>query len=198
MYVKYFKRVIDIIISMFLVVMTLPLFIALVVVLSIYQDKVFFFQQRPGKNGKMFTVYKFRTMNEKKDEKGQMLGDEERITSVGKFLRKTNLDEVPQLFNVLFGSMSLIGPRPFLSEYLDLYSANQNRRHLVKPGITGWAQINGGNNITWNQKINYDLEYVEKVSFGFDLKILLLTIIKIVSLKGFDTGTFIPEKFKGE
>jgi undecaprenyl phosphate N,N'-diacetylbacillosamine 1-phosphate transferase len=198
MYVKYFKRIFDILIGLFLVIVTFPLFLVIVVALFLFQGNVFFLQKRPGLHGQLFTVFKFRTMIDQKDKTGELLRDEQRITTIGKFLRRTNLDELPQLYNVLLGSMSLIGPRPFLSEYLELYSQDQIKRHYVRPGITGWAQVNGGNNISWKEKINFDLEYIEKVSFGFDLKILLITAAKILTLKGFDTGTFIPEKFKGE
>jgi lipopolysaccharide/colanic/teichoic acid biosynthesis glycosyltransferase len=196
-YLRIIKRICDIVISALLILLTFPLFLLIALSLAVAQSNVFFLQKRPGQHGKIFTVFKFRTMSEKRDSNGNLLSDEERITSIGRVLRKTNLDELPQLFNVFLGNMSIVGPRPFLQEYLGLYSAEQAKRHDVKPGITGWAQINGGNNICWEQKLRYDLEYVEKASFAFDLKIILITFSKIVTLKGFDTGTFIPEKFKG-
>ena len=123
--------------------------------------------------------------------------EQQRITAAGRLLRKTNLDELPQLFNVLSGSMTLVGPRPFLMEYLPKYNSIQKRRHEVKPGLTGWAQINGGNNISWERKLDYDIEYVKRISLRFDLKILLTTFFKIITFKGFDTGEIIPEKFNG-
>jgi undecaprenyl phosphate N,N'-diacetylbacillosamine 1-phosphate transferase len=197
-YLKFIKRILDIFLSLSFIVLTLPILLLIILVLAISQKKIFFLQKRPGFQGQLFTVFKFRTMNEEKDQNGDLLREEERITTFGRFLRKTNLDELPQLFNVLLGSMSIVGPRPFLKEYLNLYSSEQAKRHFVKPGITGWAQINGGNNISWQQKLYYDLEYVEQVNFAFDLKIILITFSKIVTLKGFNTGTFIPEKFKGQ
>lgn len=194
MYIKFGKRLCDFFLSLFLIAATIPLFLCISMLLFFIEEKVFFFQKRPGKDGRLFTVYKFKTM---RDKSSQYVTEDSRITPLGKVLRKTNLDELPQLFNVLFGSMSLVGPRPFLAEYLSLYNTEQKKRHAVKPGITGLAQINGGNNISWNEKLRYDLEYVERISLEFDIKILLITFYRIITLQGFGTGNFIPTKFEG-
>src|SRR5690606_6089978 len=154
-----------------------PIFI--IVMVGLYfanQGKPFFFQERPGLNEKIFKIIKFKTMNDKKDSDGNLLSDAERLTTVGKFVRKTSLDEIPQLLNVIKGEMSLIGPRPLLTQYMHLYSPYQNRRHEVKPGITGWAQVNGRNAIDWETKFDLDVYYVENISFLFDVKILLKTV----------------------
>ena len=153
---------------------------------------------RPGKQGKVFKVIKFKTMNDKRDKNGNLLSDEKRLTGVGKFIRKTSLDEIPQLLNVIKGDMSLIGPRPLLVEYLPLYSELQKRRHEVKPGITGWAQINGRNAISWEQKFEYDVWYVDHISFLLDLRISFLTIKKVFKSEGINSQTAATmEKFKG-
>lgn len=196
MYSKFLKRIMDLSISIPLIAFTLPIFLSISFILFLTQKEVFFFQRRPGLNGKLFTVFKFKTMKDSL-EGNEVISEEKRITAPGKFLRKTNLDELPQLFNVLLGSMSLVGPRPFLTEYLALYSEDQKKRHLVKPGITGWAQINGGNNISWDKKLSFDLEYIRKSNFGFDIKILIITLLRILTLSGFETGNFIPPKFTG-
>ncbi|MBO6256205.1 MAG: sugar transferase [Bacteroidaceae bacterium] len=141
---------------------------------------VFFFQERPGKDEKIFKVVKFKTMSDERDENGDLLPDEDRLTKVGKFVRSTSLDELPQLFNVLKGDMALIGPRPLLPEYLPLYSSEQKRRHEVRPGITGWAQVNGRNNISWKKKFEYDVWYVDHLSFRLDVKIILMSIKKVL------------------
>jgi lipopolysaccharide/colanic/teichoic acid biosynthesis glycosyltransferase len=146
--------------------------------------KPFFFQLRTGKNGKIFKIVKFKTMNDKKDKEGNLLSDAERLTRVGSFVRKTSLDEIPQLLNVIIGDMSLIGPRPLLPSYLEIYSDFENRRHEVKPGITGWAQVNGRNTISWDQKFEYDVWYVNHLSFILDLKILFMTIKKVLIREG--------------
>ncbi len=160
--------------------------------------KPFFLQQRPGKNEKIFTVIKFKTMNDKKDENGNLLPDEERLTTIGKFIRKTSLDEIPQLLNVIKGDMSLVGPRPLLVEYLPLYNEFEKRRHEVKPGITGWAQVNGRNAISWQQKFEYDVWYVDHLSFGLDMKILFMTFVKVFKSEGINAaGSATMEKFKG-
>lgn len=138
----------------------------------------FFLQKRPGKNTEVFYIIKFKIMNDKKDEKGKLLPDEKRLTTIGNFFRRTSLDEIPQLLNVIKGDMSLVGPRPLLVEYLPLYNKEQNGRHSVRPGITGLAQINGRNNLSWEEKFKYDLLYIEKISFWLDFKIILLTILK--------------------
>lgn len=163
-----------------------------------HNGKVLFKQQRPGLHGKIFTIYKFRTMNDARDAQGSLLPDAERLTSLGKFIRKTSLDELPQLFNVLKGDLSLVGPRPLLVEYLDLYSPEEMRRHSVKPGITGWAQVNGRNRQTWEERFQLDLFYVEHLSFWLDLKILALTFLKIFrSHETSAEGHATMEKFRG-
>ena len=145
---------------------------------------VFFTQDRPGKNGKIFKVIKFKTMNDKKDEEGNLLPDAERLTRVGRFIRSTSIDELPQLINVLKGDMSLIGPRPLLPQYLPYYTKREQLRHTVRPGISGWAQVNGRNNISWDDKLECDAYYAEHVSFAFDIKILYLTLFKVVKREG--------------
>ncbi len=159
------------------------------------QGKPFFFQLRPGKNGKIFKIIKFKTMNDKKDAHGQLLSDEMRLTKVGSFVRKTSLDEIPQLINVLLGDMSIVGPRPLLTGYLHLYNDFQNRRHEVKPGITGWAQVNGRNAISWDKKFEYDVWYVDHQSFILDVEILFKTVLKVVKRDGInavDSATIEP------
>jgi lipopolysaccharide/colanic/teichoic acid biosynthesis glycosyltransferase len=151
------------------------------------QGKPFFFQKRPGKDEKIFQVIKFKTMNDKKGADGELLPDADRLTKVGVFVRKTSLDEIPQLLNVLKGDMSLIGPRPLLPEYLPLYNETQKKRHNVKPGITGWAQVNGRNAISWKKKFEYDVWYVENLSFLLDVKIIFKTIIKVVRSEDINT-----------
>ena len=159
---------------------------------------VLFCQRRPGKDGKIFTIYKFRTMTDERDEKGRLLPDDKRLKGVGKLIRALSLDELPQLFNVLKGEMSFVGPRPLLEEYLPLYNARQRRRHDVLPGITGWAQVNGRNAISWEEKFEYDLWYVEHQSFALDLKIVWLTLLKVLKREGISqTGEATMEKFKG-
>jgi lipopolysaccharide/colanic/teichoic acid biosynthesis glycosyltransferase len=159
---------------------------------------VFFTQQRPGKNELIFRLFKFKTMNNQRDLSGNLLPDEERITLIGRIIRKTSLDEVPQLWNVLKGDMSLVGPRPLLVEYLPLYNEHQKRRHEVKPGITGWAQVNGRNAINWQEKFELDVWYVDHCSFGLDMKILWLTILKVFKREGINqAGQATVEKFNG-
>lgn len=161
--------------------------------------KPFFFQLRPGKDGKIFKIVKFKTMIDKKDSQGNLLPDAARLNNIGNFVRKTSLDELPQLLNVLKGEMSLIGPRPLLPEYLPLYSKTQNRRHEVKPGISGWAQVNGRNAISWEDKFKYDVWYVDNLSFMLDLKIIVLTIKKVLVRKDISSKTSVTmEKFKGK
>lgn len=159
----------------------------------------FFTQTRPGKDGKLFKVIKFKTMNERTDSRGNLLPDDIRLTKVGRFVRKTSLDEIPQLINVIKGDMSLIGPRPLLVEYLDLYTAEQRRRHAVRPGITGWAQVNGRNTISWAEKFRYDLYYVDNLSFALDVRIFFITILKVFKAEGISgRGVATAEKFNGE
>ena len=185
MYKVYFKPLLDCVVSLLGIVVLSPIFLVILICLFISNNgKVFFVQNRPGKNEKIFKIIKFRTMNNKKDAHGNLLPDAERLTYLGKIVRKTSLDEIPQLINVLKGDMSLIGPRPLLPEYLSLYNERQKKRHTVKPGITGWAQINGRNAVEWNKKFEFDVWYIENLSFILDLQILFLTLkmIKIFNI----------------
>ena len=181
MYRLFIKRAIDIALSLFILTLASPIFLITYLVLTITnKGKAFFVQKRPGKNEKTFEILKFKSMNDKKDTNGKLLPDADRITKFGQFVRKTSLDEIPQLLNVLKGDMSLIGPRPLLVSYLPLYSEEQRKRHLVRPGITGWAQVNGRNAISWQKKFEYDVWYVNNRSFMIDLKIFWLTFLKVV------------------
>lgn len=200
MYKSYFKRILDFSIALLGLLILSPLLFFVILGLTIANNgKPFFFQLRPGKDGKIFKIVKFKTMNDKKDHEGNLLPDTKRLTKIGGFVRKTSLDELPQLFNVLKGEMSLVGPRPLLPEYLPLYSKEQNRRHEVKPGITGWAQVNGRNAISWDDKFKYDVWYVNNASFLVDLKILFLTIKKVLGSEDISSKTSLTmEKFKGE
>ncbi|RTY74263.1 sugar transferase [Flavobacterium sp. LS1R10] len=198
-YVSLSKTLLDKIISLIMLLLFLPVLIILTFLLIISnKGSAFFIQSRPGKNGKLFKIIKFKTMNDKKDDTGNLLSDKHRLTRVGKFVRKTSLDEIPQLVNVLKGEMSLIGPRPLLPQYLPLYNEFQNKRHDVKPGITGWAQVNGRNAISWNKKFEHDVWYVQHVSFVLDVKILFLTIKKVFISEGINMqGQVTTEAFKG-
>jgi lipopolysaccharide/colanic/teichoic acid biosynthesis glycosyltransferase len=200
MYKTYIKRFLDFIIALIGLVSILPLFILVIVGLFFAnQGQPFFFQLRPGKNGQLFKIIKFKTMNDKKDSEGNLLSDEYRLTKIGAFVRKTSLDEIPQLLNVLKGDMSLIGPRPLLPEYLPLYNESQRRRHEVKPGITGWAQVNGRNAISWEQKFEYDVWYVDNLSYLLDVKIFFLTIKKVFISEGISQqGQATMNYFKGK
>ncbi len=199
MYKNYLKRLIDFSVVLVGLVMLSPFFLIITVCLFIAnQGKTFFFQYRPGKNEQFFKIIKFKTMNDKIDPVGNLLPDAERLTKIGNFVRKTSLDEIPQLLNVLKGDMSLIGPRPLLVEYLPLYNDFQKRRHEVRPGITGWAQVNGRNAISWEQKFEYDVWYVDNLSFLLDVKIIFKTIKKIVIREGISQeGQATMEVFKG-
>ena len=199
MYSKIIKQLLDFSFSLIGFLILLPIFIIIFIVLTINSlGNPFFFQNRPGKNGKLFKVIKFKTMNNKKDKCGNFLPDEIRLTVLGKFIRKTSLDEIPQLINVLKGDMSLIGPRPLLPEYLPLYNENQKKRHNVKPGITGWAQVNGRNAISWGRKFELDVWYVQNLSFLLDLKILLKTVGKVLKTEGINReGEVTTTRFKG-
>ena len=184
MYKIFIKRVLDFCISFILLLFVSPLFLFLIVFLAITNNgKPFFVQKRPGKKEKIFSILKFKTMNDKKDTEGSLLPDKDRMTRVGTFVRKTSLDEIPQLINVIKGEMSLIGPRTLIIEYLPVYNETQKKRHDVKPGITGWAQVNGRNSITWEKKFEYDVWYVENMSFLLDVKILGLTFKKVIQKK---------------
>lgn len=181
MYKQVFKRILDFIIAFVVLLCISPLFFILIVFLAIANNgKPFFVQRRPGKNEKIFSIIKFKTMNDLKDSEGNLLPDKDRMTPVGTFVRKTSLDEIPQLVNVLKGDMSLIGPRPLIIEYLPVYNETQKKRHNVRPGITGWAQVNGRNSISWTKKFEYDVWYVENCSFLLDLKIIGLTLKKVL------------------
>lgn len=193
------KRLFDIIVSLILIIILSPIFFVLALMVGIKVGKpVLFRQKRPGFLGRPFTLYKFRTMTEEKDKYGIILPDEERLTELGRKMRKYSLDELPQLINVLSGDLSFVGPRPLLMEYLDRYNANQARRHEVKPGITGWAQINGRNAISWEEKFELDVWYVDHRSFLLDLKILWLTIWKVFRAEGISgEGVLTMSKFWG-
>lgn len=200
MYRRLFKPLIDFAIALIGCLVLIPIMILLAIVLAVsFKGNPFFLQSRPGKNEKLFKIIKFRTMKDKRNESGNLLPDEQRLTPTGKFVRRTSLDEIPQLINVLKGDMSLIGPRPLLPEYIPLYTREQRKRHRVKPGITGWAQVNGRNELSWEQKHSLDIWYVENVNFVLDLKILLMTIKKVVASEGINSkGVATAEKFKGD
>ena len=184
MYKRYLKRFIDIILSFSLLLIFSPFFIAIVLIIMMLQHQnPFYTQKRPGKNQKEFHILKFKSMTNNKDENGDLLPDSKRITSFGKIIRRTSLDELPQLINVLKGEMSIIGPRPLLFEYIPMYKLNQIRRHEVRPGITGWAQVNGRNAISWTKKFEFDVWYVDNMSFALDVKILFLKIKKVLNRK---------------
>jgi len=199
MYRFFIKRLFDFIISLIALIIISPIFIIVTIMLIFgNKGKPFFIQTRPGKNCKLFKIIKFKTMNDKKDQQNNLLPDADRLTTVGKFIRKTSLDEIPQLLNVLKGDMSLIGPRPLLIEYLPLYNNFQKRRHEVKPGITGWAQVNGRNAITWKERFLLDVWYVDNLSFSTDIKILFMTIIKVFRSEGITQQNHVTiEPFKG-
>ena len=199
MYKKYIKSIIDYSIALVAFFSLFPIFVIVFIGLYIANNgKPFFLQQRPGKNEKLFKIIKFKTMNDNMDDDGNLLPDSFRLTKIGAFVRKTSLDEFPQLLNVLKGDMSLIGPRPLLPEYLPLYNVTQKRRHEVKPGITGWAQVNGRNAISWEQKFEYDVWYVNHVSFLLDCKIVYLTINKVFKREGITSENSVSaEAFKG-
>jgi lipopolysaccharide/colanic/teichoic acid biosynthesis glycosyltransferase len=199
MYKNFIKRIIDIVVASLSLILLSPLF--LIVAIGLYfvnQGKPFFIQKRPGLHGSIFKIVKFKTMNDKMDITGVLLADEKRLTKIGSFVRKISLDEIPQLINVIKGDMSLIGPRPLLPEYLPLYNEFQNKRHEVKPGITGWAQVNGRNAISWEKKFEYDVYYVNNISFILDVKIFFLTVKKVFVREGINMeGQVTTESFKG-
>ena len=199
MYRKFLKPVTDIFVGMILLIVLSPImFLVSFILLLNNSGKIFFRQVRPGKNERLFTIIKFRTMNDKRDDQGNLLPDAERLTPVGRFIRKTSLDELPQLWNMLKGEMSFVGPRPLLPEYLPLYNDFQKQRHSVKPGITGWAQVNGRNTLSWDKKFEYDVFYVQNCSFVFDLKILFRTILKVFKSEDISgKGIATTEPFRG-
>jgi lipopolysaccharide/colanic/teichoic acid biosynthesis glycosyltransferase len=199
LYPKYFKRAIDCILSLLGFLLALPFFLHIMLLLAIAnRGNPFFCQRRPGKQGRIFLLLKFRTMNNRKDPGGHLLPDEKRLTPLGKLIRKTSLDELPQLINVIKGDMSLIGPRPLLIEYLPLYTPVQNRRHELRPGITGWAQVNGRNAISWEQKFELDVWYVDHISWRLDARIIILTIKKVFKTEDINQqGHATMPAFKG-
>jgi len=199
MYQFVVKRFFDIMVSSFVLLVAMPFMLILLPILAFSnKGKVFFKQLRPGFKARPFTLFKLKTMSDEKDQFGNLLPDEQRLHGIGAFVRKTSLDEIPQMINVLKGDMSLVGPRPLLMEYLKLYSNEQARRHEVKPGITGWAQVNGRNAISWEQKFKFDVWYVDNISFGVDLKILVQTVFKVANADGISgSGTVTMTKFEG-
>lgn len=199
MYKHFFKRFLDIVYSLgFILCFWWVYIIVAILVKKKLGSPVLFKQQRPGLNGKVFTMYKFRSMTDAKDKDGKLLSDEERLPRFGQLLRATSLDEIPEFFNILKGDMSLVGPRPLLVQYLERYNERQARRHEVRPGITGWAQVNGRNAISWEQKFEYDVEYVEKCSFLLDIEIIFMTIRKIFIREGISQeGNVTMEEFRG-
>lgn len=199
MYAKGIKRMIDLFLSLIAFALLMPLMIIIYILVRVKLGKpAIFKQQRPGKDEKIFTLYKFRTMTDKKDEKGNLLSDSERLTKFGKFLRSTSLDELPELLNIIKGDMAIVGPRPLLVEYLELYNEEQRHRHDVRPGLTGLAQVRGRNSITWEEKFKEDIEYINKISFFVDIKIILQTIIKVFKREGISQeNNATMEKFKG-
>ncbi len=198
-YVRFVKPVIDFLVALIMFTLLSPLFLVVTILLAVANaGKPFFFQRRPGQHGKIFKVIKYKTMNDRRDRNGELLPDAVRLTPIGRWVRKTSVDEVPQLLNVLKGDMSIIGPRPLLEEYLPLYDETQRHRHDVRPGITGWAQVNGRNAISWQQKFAYDVWYVNNVSFALDLKILLMTFRNVAKSEGISSETSATmEKFRG-
>lgn len=199
MYRSFFKRFFDLLFASIIFVIAFPLFVVITILLFIVNKGYpFFFQKRPGKDEKIFNIIKFKTMTDAKDNSGRLLPDHLRITGVGSFVRKTSLDEIPQLLNVIKGDMSLIGPRPLLASYLPLYNQTQKRRHEIRPGITGWAQVNGRNTISWEQKFEYDVWYVDHYSFLLDMKIVFLTVWNVFNRKGVNAGDNVTmEVFEG-
>lgn len=199
MYKHFFKRALDLSVALIGFIIAFPLFFLITIGLAFANNgRPFFFQRRPGRHNRIFSIIKFKTMNDKKDASGNLLPDADRLTPIGAFVRKTSLDEIPQLLNVIKGDMSLIGPRPLLVQYLDLYSPAQLRRHEVRPGITGWAQVNGRNAISWSKKFELDVWYVDNISFRTDFKILLLTIKKVIRSEDINqTGQATTKPFNG-
>lgn len=199
LYRFYFKRILDIFLSILALTISIPFILIITIIFALQNNgKVFFIQKRPGKNAKIFKLIKFKTMNDECDINGHLLPDEKRITIAGRIVRAASLDELPQLINILKGDMSFVGPRPLLPKYLPLYSKEQERRHEVRPGITGWAQVNGRNNITWRKKFELDVWYIDNISFSLDMKILFLTIKKVIMKEGVSKEGFATtEPFNG-
>lgn len=190
MYNKVFKRILDFLLALSALLILLPVIVIITIALLFYNNgKPFFYQERPGKNEKIFKIIKFKTMNDKTDSQGVLLSDTHRLTPMGKFIRKTSLDEILQLINVIKGEMSLIGPRPLLPQYLPYYTKKEKIRHTVRPGITGLAQINGRNQIDWDTKLNFDVEYVENISLKNDIAIIIKTIKKVITAKEVSVDT---------
>lgn len=199
MYEKFFKRIFDFILALVLLVLFSPVILITALFLKITQGSVIFIQNRPGLDEKIFKIYKFKTMSDERDEKGELLSDELRLKAFGKIVRSLSLDELLQLFNVLKGDMSFVGPRPLLVEYLALYNEEQKLRHKVRPGISGWAQVNGRNALSWQKKFELDVYYVRNISFLLDLKILFLTALKVLKRSGVSKeGCVTTEKFNGK
>jgi sugar transferase EpsL len=198
-YIHTLKRIIDIFFSFLILILFLPIFIFISIVVRLGLGKpVLFRQLRPGRHGKTFQIIKFRTMTRQTGSNGELLSDAERLTAIGRFLRHTSLDELPELINVLKGEMSLVGPRPLLVQYLDRYSPEQARRHEAKPGMTGWAQVNGRNALTWESRFALDVWYVDHISFFLDIKIMLLTVATVFACQGISQpGHMTMEEFKG-
>jgi len=199
MYRKLFKSILDKILSLILIIIFSPIMLIVAILIFLWDGRpIFFIQERPGYKGRIFKIYKFRTMTNERDEKGNFLPDEKRLKGIGKIIRSLSLDELPQLLNVLKGDMSFVGPRPLLVEYLPLYNERQKKRHDVKPGITGLAQVMGRNALSWKEKFEYDVYYVENLSFWLDLKIIFLTIWKVLKREGVSQeGRATMEKFNG-
>lgn len=198
MYKLFFKRLFDIVGSIAGLIILSPILVITVLLLVVAnKGNVFFLQKRPGRGERIFTIIKFKTMRDTKDQKGILLSESERITIVGKYIRKFSIDEIPQLINVLIGDMSLIGPRPLLTDYLLLYNDFQRKRHMVRPGITGWAQINGRNAVTWEERFKYDIYYVENISFSLDFKIIFKTLKKITGNDVSPIDGVVMERFNG-
>lgn len=180
MYKKFFKRFFDIFLSLIAIIILSPVYLIISILVLIFMGwPILFKQPRPGKNEKIFNMYKFRTMTNKKDKDGNLLPDSKRLTKFGKILRKTSLDELPEIFCIILGKMSIVGPRPLVEQYLPYYTEAEHHRHDVRPGLTGWAQVNGRNNLNWDERFKLDLEYIDKMSFIFDIKIIYLTILKV-------------------
>lgn len=200
MYRKFFKRVFDFILSLMAILLLSPIILILIIAGIINMGgNPFFTQERPGKDGKIFKLVKFKSMNNRRDENGELLPDELRLTAYGKFIRNTSLDELPELINILKGDMAIVGPRPLLVRYLTRYNATQARRHEVRPGLTGLAQVNGRNAISWEKKFKYDVEYVDNVSLFLDTKIILKTVLKVVARDGISSETSVTmEEFMGQ